>query len=397
MIVRASGNEGMPLSVPAPHSRQFDRSVVATLTPVSPETSFESLVGEGACCAFQTPFWLAAWFSTMSCPSILGRYWLELRDSTGAPLLGMPLVLRQEASLRVLEGADLLLTDYNAPVIFQRAEASGLSPAAYWSALCNAIPQADVLRLHRMPTEIGGLANPLVEHRMARASRQSGWMAQLAPNWSGYFSSLTPSMRQKMNKAHRRFLREPGARFAMAASVAEGERWLAALEVMQSVRILGKGLDYSLDCPAASAFYRHLVRRGIESGQVAMAAMLCGEEVIAVSFATVSGERATYLRVANLFGRWHPMTPGQLVTKFLMESLHAHGVRQFDFALGDYEYKKRFGAKPVPLVDVEIATSIRGIPHCINGMIRGYLRRNPQLHRILSRKSDKPAHSLQSR
>lgn len=367
--------------------REAVEPVTATLRPVTEATCFSTLVGSGRHSAFQSPFWLSSWFTTMRCESIIARYWLDLRDAAGETVLGMPLVMRREAGLLVLEGADLCVSDYTAPVIHPRASARGaITPAACWAALRAAMPQADILRMARMPADIDGLHNPFVAHRMAGPSRQSGWLVELPANWECYFASLSPRMREKLGKARRRFLRQPNTRFAIAETSAEALHWLTELEAMQSQRIAEKGLSYALDRHDVSAFYRDLIVNGLESGSVAMAAMLSGDEIVAVNFAVVSGDRATYLRVANQFGPWHPMTPGQLVTKHLMRSLHARGVRKFDFALGDYDYKKRFGAQPVPLVDVEIATSLRGLPRVISNTLRSRMRRNALLRRMLGRK-----------
>ncbi len=56
------------------------------------------------------------------------------------------------------------------------------------------------------------------------------------------------------------------------------------------------------------------------------------------------------------------MAPGLLVTEHLMQHLHADGVRTFDFAMGDYAYKRRFNAERLPLVTVENALTARAMP-----------------------------------
>jgi len=45
-----------------------------------------------------------------------------------------------------------------------------------------------------------------------------------------------------------------------------------------------------------------------------------------------------------------------------MAALHRDGVREFDFSVGNYAYKRRFGVTRLPLIDISAALSWRGCP-----------------------------------
>jgi CelD/BcsL family acetyltransferase involved in cellulose biosynthesis len=62
-----------------------------------------------------------------------------------------------------------------------------------------------------------------------------------------------------------------------------------------------------------------------------------------------------------------------------MAALHGQGVRHFDLSIGNYDYKRRFGAKPLPLTDVSIALSWRGMPYVLRDRTAQGLRRYPRL------------------
>ena len=62
-----------------------------------------------------------------------------------------------------------------------------------------------------------------------------------------------------------------------------------------------------------------------------------------------------------------------------MAALHKEGVRQFDLSIGNYEYKRRFGAKRFPLTDVSVALSWRGVPYVLRDHTAQGLRRYPRL------------------
>jgi CelD/BcsL family acetyltransferase involved in cellulose biosynthesis len=81
------------------------------------------------------------------------------------------------------------------------------------------------------------------------------------------------------------------------------------------------------------------------------------------------------------------MCPGLLATEHIMHHLHAEGVRIFDFGLGDYEYKMRFGGKPFALYDLDLPLSARGIPHAAASYARRAFRNVAWIRRLTGRNS----------
>ena len=62
-----------------------------------------------------------------------------------------------------------------------------------------------------------------------------------------------------------------------------------------------------------------------------------------------------------------------------MAALHKDGVRIFDLSVGNYAFKRRFGATQLPLTDVSKALSWRGIPYALRDYAAQCLRRYPWL------------------
>ena len=75
-----------------------------------------------------------------------------------------------------------------------------------------------------------------------------------------------------------------------------------------------------------------------------------------------------------------------------MAALHENGVRQFDLSIGNYDYKRRFGAVQFPLTDVSIALSWRGIPYIWRDHTAQGLRRYPWLSHLVERALGRPSH-----
>ena len=75
-----------------------------------------------------------------------------------------------------------------------------------------------------------------------------------------------------------------------------------------------------------------------------------------------------------------------------MAALHKDGVRQFDLSVGNYAFKRRFGAAQFPLTDVSMALGWRGLPYVLRDHAAQRLRRHPWLAERVSRALGKPLH-----
>jgi CelD/BcsL family acetyltransferase involved in cellulose biosynthesis len=68
-----------------------------------------------------------------------------------------------------------------------------------------------------------------------------------------------------------------------------------------------------------------------------------------------------------------------------MAALHEQGVRRFDLSVGNYAFKRRFGAIQFPLTDASVALGWRGIPLVLRDHAAQWLRRYPRFAAMVSR------------
>ncbi len=68
-----------------------------------------------------------------------------------------------------------------------------------------------------------------------------------------------------------------------------------------------------------------------------------------------------------------------------MEHLLGAGCRVFDFTIGDYAHKRRFEVSRVPLVDLTVALSARGLPRLGRDRAKVFVKRRPALARTARR------------
>jgi CelD/BcsL family acetyltransferase involved in cellulose biosynthesis len=334
---------------------------------------------------FQSLHWMTCWLEIFGADPTLECFLLTIENERNAVALALPLVRRLEGGIRIVEFLDLGVADYAAPLL--RRDLLGALPesSALWSLLLPALPDADLLRFNRLCPFVEGMHNPLYAHPWARRDRISGWRLPLPETWEDYCANASAKTRDDLAKKGRRFFRNTENRIDLVKTVADGLSVLCQLERFQEERIHEKGLDYALNDPRCAAFYRLLVETGVECGQTLMAHMRSAEETIAANFAIRSGKEVIYLRVANRFGEWAKMSPGNLATDFLIREAHARGVRVFDFGMGNYEYKRRFGAIETPLMDLVLPLSVRGWPKALLWHAQYRLSRSTLLRKLTGR------------
>jgi CelD/BcsL family acetyltransferase involved in cellulose biosynthesis len=342
----------------------------------------------------QTPFqdhrWLKAWYAAFAnFPGVEPLMVIISDAATSEQVALLPLVRRVQNGVRIVEFADLNLTDYNAPLLTAAAPRDAKSARAMWRDLLAALRRlpggADLVRLRKMPLDIAGQPNPLALLDGARPCPLNGNVVTTGEDFAAYRRSLERTVRKNLERSWRVFTRDPAAALRIVTDPNEALRVLSTMEIQQSARMLHLGLNFALNDETSAAFYRHLVSEGLGGGYTVLSALTSGGEVVATLLGIRSGSRYVMLRSSNAGEKWSNCSPGRLVIERTMAALHKDGVRSFDFSIGNYAYKRRFGVVPLPLADITAALSWRGMPYALRDRAVYEVRRHPRLAACLSR------------
>jgi CelD/BcsL family acetyltransferase involved in cellulose biosynthesis len=347
-----------------------------------------------AAMVFQTSRWLDAWYSTIG--RVVGQPLLvTILDRGSGELAAMlPLVLRTDGIFRTIEFADANVSDYNAPVLGPAAPTDGVGAQRLWSAVQEALPNADFLRFQKMPREVEGRVNPLVLLPQAEESPINSNVVIINGNWSDYIKSLERTFRKELGRSWRVFCAHDGAMFRRIEDRAESSKVLAELDRQQRNRLREKG-EYQIDKPEYAEFYQKLVADGISEGGVILTALTCRDEVVAALLGVTRGAAYVMTRICSGSAEWSNCSPGRLVITQTMQMLHAQGYRHFDFSIGDYAYKRRLGVSSQPLFRLRIVMSIRGWTLLAYDQTKDFIKQHPailtQAKRLRSLRSGAPA------
>jgi len=312
---------------------------------------------------FQTTPWLAAWYATLGAgPGLQPLFASIRRRSDQRLMLVLPLLLHRPGRLRRIEFADLGVTDYAAPLLAPDCPTQPQQIRAMFAALRRALPPADLFCIHKCAASIGGLDNPLLHFPGLRPSRLNGNLVTVGEDFDGWRRSLAKPQRKGLERSWRVFSRHADARFGIAGNADDAARWLADLERQQRVNIASKGWDYLLDQPGHRDFYRRLLADGLHDGTTVLSALTAEGETVAVLLGIRRGDYYAMLRVGSDVERWGHCSPGRLVMERTLAALHRDGVRRFDFTIGNYLYKKAFQPERLPLCEIELPLSWKGVP-----------------------------------
>jgi CelD/BcsL family acetyltransferase involved in cellulose biosynthesis len=344
---------------------------------------------------FQDHRWLDAWYAAFAdFPDVEPLIAIVSNAATSEQVVLLPLVRRLQKDVRIVEFADLNLTDYNAPLMTAAAPRDAKAAGALWRDLLAALKRlpggADLVRLRKMPLDLAGQPNPLALLDGANPCPLNGNVVTTGDDFDAYRRSLERTVRKNLERSWRVFTRDPKAAFRIVTDGTEAQRVLSTMEIQQGARMRHLGLNFALDDETSTAFYRRLVGDNLDSGYAVLSALTVGEEVVATLLGICRGSRYLMLRSSHAGEKWSNCSPGRLIIKRTMAALHADGVRSFDFSIGNYAYKRRFGVVPLPLVDITAALSWRGMPYALRDRAVRELRRYPRLAASVGRALGKP-------
>ena len=294
-----------------------------------------------------------------------------------------------------MEFADLELTDYNAPLLGPAAPREPKAAAILWRDLRLALRRlpggADLIRFKKMPLDLQGGSNPLAMLDGAGPCSLNGNLVTTGEDFDLYKRSLEA---RRPQGSRTELARVYGAIPALHSRSQEKTTkrcaflppWMRSRAPACSI----SGSNFILNDEAYADFYRNLVRDGVGDGYAVVSALTVGDEVVATLLGVRSGPRYVMVRVSNAGDKWSNCSPGRLVIERTMAALHKDGVREFDFSVGNYAYKRRFGVTELPLVDISAALSLRGLPYALRDRAARELRNYPKLTAYLKRALGKP-------
>jgi CelD/BcsL family acetyltransferase involved in cellulose biosynthesis len=335
----------------------------------------------GIATPFQNARWQSIWYGVFGRMPDVDPVLVAVSDQrAGEDILLLPLIRRRVGSTRIIEFADLWVTDYNAPLIALDVPATKETAQLLWDELRRALPDADLIRFTKMPLMAGGRTNPLAMLEEAHPSKFTGYVVDLPHSWEDYLASLKKDVRSLLQRRWRRLTETDKAGFRWVEDPDEGLSALRTLQAQQTARLASRGARHVFEDSQYIAFYERLVAEGLVDGSTVVTTLVAEGQILATFLAVTDGKRCTLIRSSQSAEQpWVKLGLGKLIIERSMHALHQRGIRCFDLSIGDFQYKHDFQVVPVPLFDLDVAQTWRGTSVICRDYVWARLKNYPRV------------------
>ncbi len=319
---------------------------------------------------FQTRAWLEPWYAIVAPHFGASPLIVRVRDRrSGVPLMLLPLARRRESGLKIVEFADLGVSDYHAPLFAPEMSELGDRASALWSQVRAAVRPADLFRLEKVPQRVEGLRNPLLDIARRQMSF-SAWEIALPADRAAFDAGFADrTFLRELARKNRRIVGRGEVRFAEACTPEDQRRAFDALCEQRAARFAELGRDDILQRAPFGAFYEtialaardrigRLFTLSVDDEIVATILGLARNGRFCMTLSTIGGER------------WKSASPGNVSMDRLVSQLIREGGGVLDFTIGDEAYKRSFGALAQPLFAGVASLSWRGSPRAVADFAR---------------------------
>lgn len=355
---------------------------------ISPlETEWRDLEETGTATAFQRYDFVAPLYAAMVAHGRADPVIVVVREaSSGEPMMILPFCRYREKGAAVIGFADIRVADYCAPVSARAFDLDAEAFRALWRRIAAALPASDLIRLRKLPQEVGGRPNPLLGIGRAAPLLVRAHGVAISHPWRERCVGVIPKRyRSNLLTSEKGLSKLGDVTFEHHDGGADGEAAFEILHEMRRARFSTLGRDDVVADPMWAEFYRDLATGRTARPGARLAVLKCGGRPVACGLGLVH-EGAFLLLIPSFdmetFGRF---SPGKLLIFRAMEAFAAEGLTYFDLTIGDEPYKHQFGTDARELHEVLLPRTLRGRWVELVWRLKLRLRRHPVLQARLKR------------
>lgn len=322
---------------------------------------YRTLYEHASASAFQSGLWLKNLYRDLTPARGAAPCIITVRSTDDGRLVGvLPFIRRRRALLRLVEYADLGVSDYAAPVLDRDHDGRIRSDPTLSARVRAALGGFDLLLVERIVDDAGSMSELIHGAR----SGEHAYGAHLAPldvDVETWRSRLDPRFSRHLDKAYKRLRSRGGTSFRVVADVEEVASISDTLRKFRSARFGERGgLDLFQD-PRYFTFYRNVVCDSLTSrGPGRLNVLEIGGQPAAIALDLLESDRELFLIVGYDFGRLRNFSLGLLIVDQIANAAIARGLGYLDLTVGDELYKSDFGAVRRTLFHVRVTRTPLG-------------------------------------
>ncbi|WP_292099329.1 GNAT family N-acetyltransferase [Mesorhizobium sp.] len=324
-------------------------------------TEYAELFASSAATAFQHPIWLAQLYERIVRQSSATPLIIVVRSRPGGKLaMVLPLVRRRYTLLKVVEFADMRVSDYVSPVTDEETLSRILADSRVVASIRRFLQPYDLLRIGKLADRSLAMERLFgIEKRESMG--MSAYSSKLEPTFSAWREhQLDQSYRKELDKKSRQLGRLGEARFKCAESIDTIRTTFDALKVYRGKRFDGSnGPADLLQQPSYFDFYLAVAAEGC-GGFARTYTFWMNDRAIAGALGLAhNGSLLVILGGFDEAG-YRKQSIGSLLFEQIARDCIERGDHSLDFTIGDEPYKRIFGGRPSPMWQIFRAGSPLG-------------------------------------
>lgn len=333
----------------------------------------------------------ALWFRHVGAPAGYQPFVVIGRDAAGNPVFVWPLVRKNVGGCAVASFFCGRHANFGT-ILWRKDVALGITPADL-QAILQRIGGAgiDALALHNQPTQLQGIANPLLllAHRSAPDKSYSLSLDGTADEILA--RRYNADTRRKLRRKERHLAELPGYRYQRVTAPDMAERCVSDFLTQKAARLAARGITNAFDEPGMDAFLRAACRQGLAEGTplVEIHALTCDDEILAV-FAGIH-DQTCFSTMFNSYtlSQHARMSPGLTLLLKLVDDCARRGFRTLNLGVGAAEYKSALCETVEQPFDSFIGLTARGHAFALTTKamraVKSTIKNNPRLWDLVSK------------
>lgn len=318
---------------------------------------YATLFAESDATAFQHPIWLDGIYRNLVPKLEAAPLIITVRDATdGRLVMVLPLVRRRDRGLRIIEFADLGVSDYVAPVASEATIEAVAADAFACGRISAVLKPFDMLRIRKLRSPSTAVQK-MLGATDCREMSMGAYAVPLGPDFDAWRSAtLSASYCKELNKKSRQLHRKGQVGFEC---VADAEMIQATLLKMRKYR--GERFETGdlLQSQVYFDFYLDVAIRGRATLSRIYSTLMDGAIIAGAMGLTHKGSLLIILSGFD-HGGYNNQSLGSLTFEMIARHGISAGDRELDFTIGDEPYKTQFGAKKAPIHQVFRSGSVLG-------------------------------------
>ncbi len=344
---------------------------------------------------FQTFDWLSTWQRHIGARTGVRPAIVTGRDAAGMVFL-LPLATRAVGFARELTWLGSDLCDYNAPLLapdFSR-RSGGADFAVLWREIASCLQaearhRFDLVNLGKMPTTVGGQANPMLVLGV-KVNPSGAYATGLSGNWDTFYAAKRSPTTRRRDRTKRKKLGEFGeVRMVTPEDATEIVATVDTLMAQKARLFALMGVANLFAKPGHAEFYRTLASGEATRHLVHVSRLDVGAMPAAINLALTWRDCYYHLLASYDDGEVSRFGPGAAHLHELLRLAINRGFAAFDFTIGDERYKRDWCDRQIKLYDHIAAANWRGaliaLPRLVGQRFKRFIKQTPVLWSLFNR------------